>query len=200
MDRPSLNTKGTIGRSSDAGSQASALRRRVARSLALIVIVVALAIVVGTGLIIFELRANALQAGEREVRHLAAMAAPEIDLSVQAIERVQKGLIDRVNRIEIKSAPDYETRLSGDDAHLMLKDVISGLPHIEVDHFCQREWKSLQYVQGMAERPDRYFRPRLFQNADRRSASRICVERSGTQSHHRYMVDVFGPQSVESEP
>jgi hypothetical protein len=131
MDRPSFNTKGTVGRGSGAGSQASALRRRVARSVALIVIVVALAIVVGTGFVIFELRASALQAGEREVRHLAAMTAPEIDLSVQAIERVQKGLIDRVNRIEIKSAPDYETRLSGDDAHLMLKDVISGLSHIE---------------------------------------------------------------------
>jgi hypothetical protein len=146
MDRPSLNMNDTTRAGSDAGARAvlpgaratglmaaymAATRIRFARSLALMVIAVALAIIAGIALIAFELRVDALQAGEREVRSLAAMMAPEIDLSVQAIERVQKGLIDRVNRIEIKSALDYESRLSGYDAHFMLKDVISGLPHVE---------------------------------------------------------------------
>jgi PAS domain S-box-containing protein len=140
MDKPSLNTKDEIGLSSDAGTSpfgerttafTAATRTRFVRLLALVITVAALAIIAGAALITFELRVNALTAGEREVRDLASMMAPEIDLSVQAIERVQKGLIDRVNLIEIKSAPEYETRLSGYDAHLMLKDFIAGLPHVE---------------------------------------------------------------------
>ncbi len=112
----------------ETGASATANRARFLRMLVIITLISAVAVVVGTALIIASLRNHALGTTAREVQNLALMLAEETDRSLQAVEMVETGLIDRMRRLNITSTAEMEQRLSGDDAHVLLKDTISGLP------------------------------------------------------------------------
>jgi len=112
-------------------ASATATRARLVRWLIVSAVAIAAAIVLGTCLIVSSLRNHALADSRREVRNLAFMLAEASDRSVQAVELVQKSLIDRMERLGISTAAEYRDRMSGQDAHLLLKDTISGLPHVE---------------------------------------------------------------------
>lgn len=88
-------------------------------------------IVAGTVVIIVNLRARAVTETERELRNMALVLAEQIDRSFESVALVESGLVERLNRLNIVSADKLRSDMSGHDAHLMLKDMIKGLPHIE---------------------------------------------------------------------
>jgi PAS domain-containing protein len=88
-------------------------------------------IIAGTGAVITNLRARALADTERELRNMALVLAEQIDRSFEALALVQSGLIERMDKVGILSADKPHNYMSTYEAHLMLKDTINGLPHIE---------------------------------------------------------------------
>jgi methyl-accepting chemotaxis protein len=88
------------------------------------------AIVVCTTFILSNLRNRALAGNERELANIVSVLAEQVDRSVQAVELIQSSLIERMQVLGIASAEDYERQMSGHDVHLMLKDKVSGWPHI----------------------------------------------------------------------
>jgi PAS domain S-box-containing protein len=88
-------------------------------------------IVAGTITIIINLRARAVAETQRELRNMALVLAEQIDRSFESVALVESGLVERMNRLNIVSADKLRSEMSGHDAHLMLKDMINGLPHIE---------------------------------------------------------------------
>ena len=73
----------------------------------------------------------AAEAGETIAR--ARALAEQIDRSFEAITLVQSGLIERMDRLGYLSADKLWGPIASSEAHLMLKDAISGLPHIETE-------------------------------------------------------------------
>jgi hypothetical protein len=112
-----------------------ASRARLVRWLVISAVATAAAIVVGTGLIISTLRNHALGDSRREIRNLAYMLAEACDRSIQAVELVQRSVVERMEQLGIASVAEYRSRMSGHDAHLLLKDTIGGLPHVETLSF-----------------------------------------------------------------
>jgi methyl-accepting chemotaxis protein len=88
------------------------------------------AIAVSTTFIVSNLRHRALADNERELSNLVSVLAEQADRAVQAVELIQSSLIERMQALGIVSAEDYERQMSGHDVHLMLKDKVSGWPHI----------------------------------------------------------------------
>jgi diguanylate cyclase (GGDEF)-like protein/PAS domain S-box-containing protein len=124
---------------------ARATRTRLVRWLVISAVAIAAVIVVGTCLIISSLRNHALADSRREIRNLAYMLAEASDRSIQAVELVQKSLIDRMERLGISSPAEYQDRMSGYDTHLLLKDTISGLPHVETLTIFDAQGKLVNY-------------------------------------------------------
>src|SRR6185295_7344329 len=60
----------------------------------------------------------------------ALILAAQIDRTFQAIELVQTNLIERLQARGIATREDFEQRTADEATHLMLKDLISGLPQI----------------------------------------------------------------------
>jgi len=89
------------------------------------------AIVIATMATIFNLRDRALADSETELRNLALVLAEQTDRSFQAVELVQQSLIDRMHILGISTGADYERQMSGNDTHLLLKGIISGLPQLD---------------------------------------------------------------------
>jgi PAS domain S-box-containing protein len=107
---------------------------RAARSIYLVVAGSALlgcVIIAGTVSVIVNLRAQTLANTERELRNVALVLAEQIDRSFEAIALVQSGLIERMDRLGNLSADKLWGPMASREAYLMLKDAISGLPHIE---------------------------------------------------------------------
>jgi len=88
-------------------------------------------IVAGTGVILSNLRNRALADSERELQNIVLVLAEQTDRAFQALELVQKSLIERMQTLGIATSEDYERQMSSHDIHLMLKDKISGLPQVE---------------------------------------------------------------------
>src|SRR5215467_2475475 len=88
-------------------------------------------IIVGTITVVADLRARALADTERELRNMALVLAEQIDRSFEAVALVESGFIERMNRLNVVSADKLRSEMSGHDAHLMMRDMINGLPHIE---------------------------------------------------------------------
>jgi PAS domain S-box-containing protein len=88
-------------------------------------------IIAGTVTVVANLRAQALADTERELRNMALVLAEQIDRSFEAVALVESGFIERMNRLNVVSADKLRSEMSSHDAHLMMKDMINGLPHIE---------------------------------------------------------------------
>jgi PAS domain S-box-containing protein len=88
-------------------------------------------IIAGTVTVIVDLRVRARADTERELRNMALVLAEQIDRSFEALALVESGLIERTDKLGILSADKLQNYMSTYEAHLMLKDTINGLPHIE---------------------------------------------------------------------
>src|SRR5712691_2381563 len=105
-------------------------RSRVVRWLVFCGLSLSAVVVAGTAAMVSDLREHALAASERELKNTALVLADQTDRAFQAVELMQSSLIERMNALGIASAEDYERLMSGYDVHVMLKDKVSGWPHI----------------------------------------------------------------------
>src|SRR5581483_7913013 len=87
-------------------------------------------IVAGAGLLLLQFREHTLVDREHEIQKLALTLAEQADRSFQAMEVVQKSVINRMQTLGIATSGQFEQRMSTYNTHLMLKDIISGLPHV----------------------------------------------------------------------
>jgi diguanylate cyclase (GGDEF)-like protein len=92
---------------------------------------VAATVLVTIGLMLAILRDRAIAESERRLQATAAVLAEQADRAFQALDLVEIGLTDRMEAWGIVSRDLYERRMSGHDIHLLLKEKISGLPHVE---------------------------------------------------------------------
>src|SRR5712691_1713518 len=112
-------------------STPNSARFRPARLLLICGVLLAAAVTAGTGLILSNLRERALVDSERELQNIVLVLAEQADRAFQAIDLVQTSLIERLQTLGVGSSEDYERQMSGYDVHLMLKDKIGGLPHVD---------------------------------------------------------------------
>src|SRR5712691_4637264 len=94
-------------------------------------IVLITAIAVLTATLIFHFRDRALAETERELTNIVLILAEQIDRSFQAVELIQKNLIEEIQSRGISSSEDPVRQMSGQHVHQMLRDKISGLPHVD---------------------------------------------------------------------
>ena len=85
------------------------------------------AIVVGTAIMVGNLRDRALFESERELKNTALILAEQIDRTFQAVDLVQSSVIEKIQSLGVSSSEEYARRMSGQDAHLMLQAGTSGL-------------------------------------------------------------------------
>jgi diguanylate cyclase (GGDEF)-like protein len=88
------------------------------------------AIVIGTAIMVGNLRERALLESERELKNTALILAEQIDRTFQAIDLIQSSVLEKIQSQGIASSEDYTRRMSGEDVHLMLKATTSGLVQI----------------------------------------------------------------------
>ncbi len=104
---------------------------RLIRWIIILGIALVVVIIAATGLMLQNLRDRELAASAHEQEGLTFVLAEQIDRTFQSMERVQTAVIQRMQRLGIASAEDYERQMSGQDTHQRLKDQISGLPYID---------------------------------------------------------------------
>ena len=88
------------------------------------------AIVIGTAIMVGNLRERALLESERELKNTALILAEQIDRTFQGIDLVQSSVLEKIKSLGIASSEDYTRRMSGEDVHQMLKASTSGLVQI----------------------------------------------------------------------
>ena len=108
----------------------TAWRSRPVRLIILCGILLIVAIAVGTGIMLSNLRSRALTENERELQNIAFILAEQMERDFGAVESVQTNLIERLRAFGIASSEDYERKMSGYDSHLVLKDKVVGLHHL----------------------------------------------------------------------
>jgi PAS domain-containing protein len=79
---------------------------------------------------IVDLRNRALTDNERELRNVALVVAAQVDRIFDGAERIEQSLIQHFAELGVATSDDFERKMSGYNAHLLLKDKIVGLPHV----------------------------------------------------------------------
>lgn len=108
----------------------AAWRDRPIRYLILCGVLFIAAIVVSTSIMVVNFRNRALLESERELRNTALILAEQVDRSFQAVDLVQRNVVEKIQSLGITSSEDYARYMSGQDVNLMLKASISGLAHV----------------------------------------------------------------------
>src|SRR5712692_7534364 len=103
------------------------------------------AVAIGTGLILSNLRERALSDRKSTLQNIALVLAEQTDRAFQDIDLVQIGLIDRIHTLGVTSIAEYERQLSGHDVHLMLKDKIASLPHVDAVMIINAQGKLINF-------------------------------------------------------
>jgi diguanylate cyclase (GGDEF)-like protein/PAS domain S-box-containing protein len=88
------------------------------------------AIAFGTAAMIFDLRDRLVTDNERELQNIALVIAAQADRIFEAADRVETNLIEHFAELGVATSDDFERKMSGYSAHLLLKDKIVGLPHV----------------------------------------------------------------------
>jgi diguanylate cyclase (GGDEF)-like protein/PAS domain S-box-containing protein len=104
---------------------------RPIRSLALFGVLLVAVIVVGIALATHTFRDRELANSERELKNTALILAEQTDRTIQSLDLVLTSVIERMQSLGISSTEDFARRMSGQDVQSLLKDKISGLPHID---------------------------------------------------------------------
>jgi diguanylate cyclase (GGDEF)-like protein/PAS domain S-box-containing protein len=100
-------------------------------SLAFFGVLLVAAIVVGIAMATQTFRDRELANSERELKNTALILAEQTDRTIQSLDLVLTSVIERMQSIGISSSEDFARRMSGQDVQSLLKDKISGLPHID---------------------------------------------------------------------
>jgi diguanylate cyclase (GGDEF)-like protein/PAS domain S-box-containing protein len=89
------------------------------------------AVAIGTAITMGQFRDRALADSERELQNTALILAEQTDRSFQALDLVLASITERIESLGVTSSADFKRQLSGQDVHLMLKDKVGGLPHVD---------------------------------------------------------------------
>jgi diguanylate cyclase (GGDEF)-like protein/PAS domain S-box-containing protein len=122
-------------------------------------LLLALTIALGTWAVLVEVRNRALASAERELQNVVLVLAEQTDRAFQAIELVQKSVLDHVRDANVASDKDYARLLSGYDAHLMLRDKIAGLSYVDAVSIIDAHGKLINF--------SRFWPPRGLDASDR---------------------------------
>src|SRR5882724_5888053 len=120
-------------------------RSRAVQLLVLCGLLLASAILAGTSFIVASLHHRVLADNERELRNLALVLAEQADRTFQALEVVQTSLIERSQALGVSSSDDYRREMSGHDVHVMLKDKIQSMPHVDAVGLIDAEGKLINF-------------------------------------------------------
>ena len=104
---------------------------RAIGSLALFGVLLVAMIVVGIAMATQTFRDRELANSERELKNTALILAEQTDRTIQSLDLVLTSVVERMQSLGISSTEDFARRMSGQDVQSLLKDKISGLPHID---------------------------------------------------------------------
>src|ERR1035437_3077743 len=105
-------------------------RSRPVRLIILCGVLLVVAIAVGTGIMLSNLRNRALNENEREVQNITLVLAKQMERDFDAVVSVQTSLIERIQALGITSSEDFEQKMSNYDTHLLLKDKVVGFNYL----------------------------------------------------------------------
>lgn len=88
-------------------------------------------IVASTWILVSHLLDRAIAVAERESSNITMVLAEHTDQAFQVMELAQISVIERMRALGVDSRDKFEGALSTHDTHLMLKDKIAGLPHVD---------------------------------------------------------------------
>ena len=108
----------------------TAWRSRPVRWIILCGILLTVAIAVGTGIMLSNLRNRALTENEREIQNIALVLAKQMERDFDAVVSVQTSLIERIQALGIASSEDFEQKLSNYNTYLLLKDKVVGFNYL----------------------------------------------------------------------
>jgi diguanylate cyclase (GGDEF)-like protein len=123
-------------------------------SLVLGCILIAGAVTISTVLVLSHLRDRAIADSARELQNTALVLAEQTDRAFQAIELVEISVVERVQSLGITTSEEYNLRMSERDVHLMLKDKISTLPHIDAVSMVSSEGKLISFSRSWPAPPN----------------------------------------------
>jgi EAL domain-containing protein (putative c-di-GMP-specific phosphodiesterase class I) len=109
---------------------ASAIRREPVLWLALSGGLLIAAIAIATTLAIGEFREQALYNSERELKNTALLLARHFEQQFEDCEIISNDLISKMRFSETTSPEEFKSRISGDEAHLLLKSKASPLSYM----------------------------------------------------------------------
>src|SRR3954471_2065861 len=85
-------------------------------------VLLAVAIVAGTAAFLSNFRDRLLHENQRELTSTALILSTQIESFLNAVEKVQKAVLDHLVDIESRDSEARESSLSGYDLHLKLRD------------------------------------------------------------------------------
>ena len=86
---------------------------------------------VGAGLLVSQLRRNALDNSGQELQRLALVLADQAERTFEAVELVQESLVERLKTDGVKSPEQFRQRMTGLAAHEEMLSRIHGLPQLD---------------------------------------------------------------------
>jgi len=105
-------------------------QRNPIRALILCGVFLISAIAVGTSVMVYGFRERALQSSTRELENTVLLLARHFDQQFGDFDIVQQDIINRFNLGRIASPEDFKLKMSGDDAHQMLKRRTGAFSHL----------------------------------------------------------------------
>ena len=85
----------------------------------------------GVGLLVSQLRRNALDNGGQDLQRMALVLADQAERTFQAVELVQDSLVERLQNDGVKSPEQFRQRMTGVAAHEDMRSRIQGLPQLD---------------------------------------------------------------------
>jgi len=85
----------------------------------------------GAGLLVGQLRRNALDDSGQELQRLALVLADQAERTFEAVELVQDSLVERLQNDGVKSPEQFRQRMTGLAAHEDMRSRIHGLPQLD---------------------------------------------------------------------
>ena len=89
------------------------------------------AITIGTAVMVGQFRERALSNGERELENTVLLLSRHFDQEMEDAESVATNLISQLDLSGIASPETFRERMSGPDAHRMLKSKVSVLSYLD---------------------------------------------------------------------
>src|ERR1700751_1893781 len=85
----------------------------------------------GAGLLVCQLRQNALDDSGQELQRLALVLADQAERTFQGVELVQDSLVERLQNDGVKSPEQFRQRMTGLAVHEDMRSRIHGLPQLD---------------------------------------------------------------------